>query len=68
MPAYVVTWGAAATLVLAVVVARPETVAGWVPGHEKFLVGALLIAMIAQAVVMGFARLVGPEAVDARRA
>jgi membrane-associated phospholipid phosphatase len=61
LPAYVVPWGLAATLVLAVVVARPERVAGWVPGHEKFLVGALLIAMIAQAVVIGFARLLGPE-------
>jgi membrane-associated phospholipid phosphatase len=35
LPPYVVTWGLAATLVLAVVVARPETVAGWVPGHER---------------------------------
>jgi membrane-associated phospholipid phosphatase len=67
LPPYVVSWGLAATLVLAVVVARPERVAGFVPGHEKFLVGALLIALIAQAVVMAFARLLGPEAVDARR-
>lgn len=67
LPPYVVTWGLAATLVLAVVVARPETVAGWIPGHERFLLGALSIALIAQAVVMGIARLLGPGAADARR-
>jgi membrane-associated phospholipid phosphatase len=63
-----VTWGIGATLVLAVVIARPETVAGYVPGHLKFLVGALLIAMIAQALVTGFARLLSTGAVDASSA
>ncbi len=67
LPPCAVTWGIGATLAAAAVIARPETVAGYVPGHEKFLIGALLIAMIAQAVVIGFARLLGPGAVDARR-
>lgn len=62
------TWGIAAALVLAVVIARPEAVAGYVPGHMKFLVGALLIAMIAQAVVTGFARLLSAGVVDASSA
>jgi membrane-associated phospholipid phosphatase len=65
LPPCAVTWGIATILVLAVAIARPETVAGYVPGHEKFLVGALLIAMIAQVVVIGFARLLSAGAVEA---
>jgi membrane-associated phospholipid phosphatase len=57
LPPFAFTWGIAAALVLAVVVARPHRVAGYVPDHKDFLVCALLIAMIAQAVVTGFARL-----------
>lgn len=68
LPAYAVTWGIGACLVLSVVITHPETVAGYVPGHETFLVGALLVALIAQAVVTGFARLLTTGVVDASRA
>jgi membrane-associated phospholipid phosphatase len=57
LPPFAATWGIAAALVLAVVIARPHRVAGYVPDHKDFLVCALLIAMIAQALVTGFARL-----------
>lgn len=65
---FAVMWGTAAALVLAVVIARPETVAAYVPGHMRFLVGALVIAMIAQAVVTGFARLLSTGVGDASSA
>lgn len=65
LPAYTVTWGIGASLVLALVIARPETVAGYVPGHETFLIGALLVALIAQAVITGFARLLSTGVGDA---
>lgn len=65
---FAVTWGIAAALVIAVVIARPERVAAYVPGHTKFLVGALLIAMVAQAVVAGFARLLSTGVGDASSA
>jgi membrane-associated phospholipid phosphatase len=68
LPPFAVTWGIAAALVLAVVIARPEAVAGYVPGHMRFLVGALLIAMVAQAVVTGFARLLSTGVGDASSA
>jgi membrane-associated phospholipid phosphatase len=57
LPPFAATWGIAAGVVLVVVIARPHTVAGYVPDHKDFLVCAVLIAMIAQAVVTGFARL-----------
>lgn len=65
---FAVTWGIAAAIVLAVVIARPETVATYVPGHMRFLVGALLIAMVAQAVITGFARLLSTGVGDASSA
>ena len=65
LPAYTITWGIGASLVLALVIARPETVAGYVPGHETFLIGALLVALIAQAVITGFARLLSTGVGDA---
>jgi hypothetical protein len=57
LPPFALTWGIAALAVLAVALARPHRVAGYVPDHKDFLVCALLIAMIAQVVVTGFARL-----------
>lgn len=68
LPAYTVTWGIGASLILALVIARPEAVAGYLPGHETFLVGAMLVALIAQALITGFARLLGTGVGDASSA
>lgn len=68
LPPFAVTWGIAAAFVAAVVIAHPDAAAGYVPGHTKFLVCALLIALIAQAVVTGFARLLSTGVVDASSA
>jgi membrane-associated phospholipid phosphatase len=65
LPPTAAMWGAAGALALAVLIARPERVAEYIPGHEQFLVCALLIAMTAQAVVTGFARLLSAGSGDA---
>jgi membrane-associated phospholipid phosphatase len=68
LPAYAVAWGIAAILVLAVVIARPEIVAGYVSEHMRFLVGALAIAIVAQVLVAAFARLISTGSADGRHA